>query len=170
MREQYERSLLQLVSKRPRTQAKANVTYLAYQKRHQLHHALPLRHRPRIQDVQCQHRHKQCRVLHRNLQHRQTRLWTEVLGGNLLLAHVGRERKERAQEGHAVHVVLPDVEAFRAEVDGEGAMNRGVVVQVQRYRLGNVDECTERASRYRARGERAATHLVERRLYFSIAM
>ena len=67
-------------------------------------------------------------MLHRDLQHRQTRLWTDILDGNLLLAHVGRERKERAQQGHAVHVVLPDVEAFGAQVDGEGAMTRRIVL------------------------------------------
>ena len=67
-------------------------------------------------------------MLRRDLQHRQTRLRTDVLDGDLILPHVGRERKKRAQESHTVHVVLPDVEAFSGKVDGEGAMTRSVIV------------------------------------------
>ena len=70
-------------------------------------------------------------MLRRDLQHRRTRLRTDVLDGNVLLAHVGREREERTQQGHTVDVALPDVEAFGAEVDSEGAVLRGIVVQVQ---------------------------------------
>lgn len=79
-------------------------------------------------------------MLRRDLQHCRTRLWPGVLNGNVLFTHVSRERKEGAQEGHAVDIVLPDVETFGAEIDGEGAVVRAVIVQVQRDRFGDVNE------------------------------
>lgn len=83
--------------------------------------ALPLTSDYKVSNCRFRHNLQTAPYAASRLQHRRTPLWTDVLDGEMLPAHVCRDRKQRAQGCHAIDVVLPNVETSSAEVNGEGA-------------------------------------------------
>lgn len=87
-------------------------------------------HAPWLEYVDGQRSHEQGRVARRNVQHGRPRLQPDVVQRYPFLLCACREKEERTEHLDCISMLLPHLEPPGAELDGECAVGRSFIVQV----------------------------------------
>lgn len=83
-----------------------------------------------VHDIHRKGRHEQRSIIRRNLQDSQPGMRSYIQGSDPLFPGGGGETEQSPQHFHYIHILLPDVESARAEINGEDPVDGLFIVEV----------------------------------------